>query len=212
MRICSLFTATVLLCHASSEALTRSHNYKSARHSEVSFDDCVRKGQSNYNMPGWDVLTRRLEADLDANSVVVEVGGSIGEDAAEYVNRYDVHLFVFELLPSSVAILRRKFANNPKVVIMPYGIGSANSTVSVCVSEGSTSAFIDACKYKHNATIVDSVTAMNDVMRRLKVDRSHSRYIDLLTINCEGPLPVLSTHPRHGLLKRAADRLRVHFS
>jgi len=154
----------------------------------LTFRACRALGQANYHMPGWDVLMRRLDCDaLGSNSVVMEVGASIGKDAAEYVRRYDPYLVAFEPLSSSLQGLQSKFAGQPKVLVLPYGLGAENATQQQCGSEGSSSAFA-ACEAPTHIQVVDVASALRDVERQLAARGAqplHSATV-MLSINCEG--------------------------
>ena len=176
----------LLLSRLSPRLLPMPQNESEFVEEDLSFRQCWALGQSNYDMPGWDGLLKRLDVS-PAPAVVVEVGGSIGEDASEYVRRYSPFLVVFEPQDTSFSVLESKFSGNPKALLLPYGIGAQNATLSLCGDEGSASAF-GSCSSPATFVIRDTKSSFAFIERWLQSAGSAPLADSdaLISINCEG--------------------------
>ena len=67
-----------------------------------------------------------LQADLNADSLVWDVGGFNGQWAENIFNRYGCHIWIFEPNPKMLKPLNKKFAGNEKVKIFPVALGDSN--------------------------------------------------------------------------------------
>jgi FkbM family methyltransferase len=77
--------------------------------------------------------TLRLDYDLDPQSVVLDVGGYVGQWASDIYARYRCTVHVFEPVPKFAAAVESRFARNPDVYVHPFGLGGAtrDETISV---------------------------------------------------------------------------------
>ena len=70
-------------------------------------------------------------ADLDSSSVAVDVGAFTGEVAEKLRSLYDCEVHAYEPNPELFPQLEAQFAEDPRVHAHPYGLGSADATLSM---------------------------------------------------------------------------------
>ena len=68
-------------------------------------------------------------ADLDADSVAVDVGAYLGDGAAQIHDLYGCRVYAFEPNPNAFEALEARFADIPEVRPVPYGLGARDATV-----------------------------------------------------------------------------------
>ena len=129
------------------------------------------------------------EGFLDANSIVVDVGGFVGEAVHNFLHKFACRVFIFEPVQEYAHALEKRFQSaNDRVVVLNYGIGSRDENVSFVV-DGDRSHISDAA----NADKTSSNSGGHVVQMRTltpffdNLDRQHgTRFVDLMHINCEG--------------------------
>lgn len=124
-----------------------------------------------------------LKRDLiGPDSVVFDIGGYKGEWAEAMVRQYDPHIYIFEPVVGWVQDLARKFNNNPKVRIYPYGLASESGFHNLYLQGSGSSLYrpagvSEACEFRDIPTAVCDVLGVESV--------GHAR-IDLMAVNIEG--------------------------
>lgn len=118
------------------------------------------------------------DADLDADSVVVDAGAYVGDWAEEIHRRYGATVHAFEPAPSSVERLDERFADTPEISVVPCALGAADGPSPLGLA-GPGSSF-------HSADPPWGTTQVEvrDVARVL--DALGVAEIDLLKLNIEG--------------------------
>jgi FkbM family methyltransferase len=119
-----------------------------------------------------------VDADLDSDSIVLDVGGYIGEWSEQISSRYGSTIHAFEPAPASIQKFRERLGDAPNVELHPYGLGAANNQVPFAL-EGPGS-MVSAKRGTFGATVIE----MRDVatfLDSLGVDQ-----IDLCKVNIEG--------------------------
>jgi FkbM family methyltransferase len=120
--------------------------------------------------------TLRLDYDLSADSVVLDVGGHEGEWSHSIWKRYQSRVWVFEPMPGSIRALTRRFGSMSGVTVLPFGLG-ADTKDAVCAELGDSSSL-----YRSSGRqVVVQIRDVVEVMRDLALTR-----IDLVKINIEG--------------------------
>jgi hypothetical protein len=71
--------------------------------------------------------TLRLEYDLNSDSVVFDVGGYVGDFAADLNSRYGCTVYVFEPSREFFKKCMDRFRGNPKVRCFNFGISDVNA-------------------------------------------------------------------------------------
>lgn len=119
-----------------------------------------------------------FEADLDARSVVFDVGAYQGEWSATIAQRYGSRIYAFEPDPTSFPPLVARLGDRPDVVLREYGLGGADQTVELALAGLGSSIYPVEAPHGTCRIVLRDVVA---VLAELGVER-----IDLLKINIEG--------------------------
>ncbi len=80
-------------------------------------------------------------ADLDGNSVVLDVGAYIGEWAQDMVQRYQCTVHAFEPEPRNYKQLEKRTAGQEHIVTYRYGLGDRDETVRMSLEFLGSTAF-----------------------------------------------------------------------
>lgn len=144
------------------------------------------KGFTNDDYIGWSQKFRiddngdktlRVDYDLGPDSLVVDVGGYLGEWARDIHCKYNCWVDVYEPYPGFCDEIHRKFSHNEKVNLKRYALGATTSKIEFVNNNDATSQFKGGSEEaeRHVADVVDVVPELN----------RHAR-IDLIKINIEG--------------------------
>jgi FkbM family methyltransferase len=145
----------------------------------------------------------RLDYPLNASSVVFDVGGFEGDFAAAIHDRYDCEVHVFEPVPAFFDELRRRFAQNPKIVLHPFGLGGETESLLMSIeANGSSHVKADGAE----KTISAQIMSFEDFIIQSGITR-----VDLMKINIEGAEFDLLDHMiQHGRQAMIGD-LQIQF-
>ncbi len=130
---------------------------------------------------------------LTPDSVVFDVGAYTGEWADEIIALYNPYLYAFEPVPAFYEQLRKKYKDNPKVRVFPYGLDGENTELEITIDDISSSV------YRGNGEKVRvPVRRADEVITELGVTE-----ISLFKINNEGG--------EYGALRRmlSADQVKM---
>jgi len=120
--------------------------------------------------------TLRLTYELNANSLVLDLGGFQGEWAAQIYERYACQIQIFEPVPEFYEFIQSRFSDNPKITSHCYGLGSKDETLEICISKDASSIYgTDGEKQKIQLTNVHK-------WFKNQIDKD----VDLMKINIEG--------------------------
>ncbi|MBX3314252.1 MAG: FkbM family methyltransferase [Actinobacteria bacterium] len=120
-------------------------------------------------------------ADLDGDSVVVDVGAYRGDGAAQIHDLYGCRVYAFEPNPAAFAAMEERFADVAEVVPVPYGLGGADATLSLELA-GPGSSLHGLVDDDRSASAVEvRVRDVTAALDELGLDR-----IDFLKVNIEG--------------------------
>lgn len=145
--------------------------------------------------------TLRLDYDLDADSVVLDVGGFEGQWASDVFARFTPTIHVFEPVAAQAEAITRRFARNDRIHVHPVGLAGRDAEVDLVV-DGERSSTVTG----RGATERVRLVAAADEFARLGFDR-----IDLLKSNIEGGEYELLEHLLDaGVVPRITD-LQVQF-
>lgn len=139
--------------------------------------------------------TLRLAYPLNKTSVIFDVGGFQGDFAAEIVERFDCHVFVFEPHPEYFQQISNRFQTSQKVKVFNFGISDADG--EFLLQDAADGSSFDnqtlsgpgiKCRLRKFSSVIDE----------LDID-----HIDLMKINIEGgEFPLLQHVLDHGLENR----------
>lgn len=120
----------------------------------------------------------RYSYDLGPESVVFDCGAYVGDFASQMIDRYQCRVFCFEPSPVYFEKLSRRFAGQPRITCLNYGIGSSSTEAKISVEEDASSLFRAA-----ESGAVETVRFM-DINEALQL--AGGGRIDLLKLNIEG--------------------------
>ena len=123
-------------------------------------------------------LTLRLEYDLRPDSIVVDLGGYVGDFAQQIYDRYGCTIHLFEPVPSLHARCVERFVGIKKIFCHNYGLGSNSGFFPVTDNEDKSS-FVSHSKT--DKYVNAELRSISEVFDSLALD-----HIDLLKINIEG--------------------------
>lgn len=116
---------------------------------------------------------------LNENSVVFDVGGYVGDFAAEIYSKYGCKVYLFEPHPEFYGICLERFEDNDKIIPLNYGVSDAAGKFELSNSlNGSSFLNVD---HNDKSTLTCEVRGFFDVLEELAIDR-----IALMKINIEG--------------------------
>ncbi len=118
----------------------------------------------------------RLDYDLNAASVVLDLGGYEGQWASDIYSRYCCTVHVFEPVQVYADNIQRRFAKNAHIRIHAFGLGSADTEIQIGLSNDGSSVF--------------QKTAQTETGRLVEAkaffDQNGIAEVDLMKINIEG--------------------------
>lgn len=120
-----------------------------------------------------------VDADLDEQSVVLDVGAFVGQWCEKVAHRYGATVHAFEPAPQAVAALERRLGDDPRIVAHAVGLGARDETLameihgpgSTVYTGGSVDGDLEQVELRDVAAVLDD----------LDVDR-----VDLMKVNIEG--------------------------
>ena len=121
--------------------------------------------------------TLRLKYELTPDSVVIDVGGYVGDFAHQINSLYGSTVHMFEPVPAFYARCVQRFTSNPKIHLHCYGLGSDAGTFPISDDADASSLFASIKSSIFNVEvrpIVDSFEALGITS------------VDLLKLNIEG--------------------------
>lgn len=116
---------------------------------------------------------------LNSDSVVFDVGGYVGDFAEEIHKKYGCQVYLFEPHPDFFEQCVRRFAGNPKITPLNYGLSDESGTFALSDSTDGSS-FLNP-KHESRQGIECEVKEVFSVLAELGIS-----HIDLMKINIEG--------------------------
>jgi FkbM family methyltransferase len=118
----------------------------------------------------------RFDQALNSSSIVMDVGGYLGDWSSEINARYHPILYVYEPVPEFFASLESRFDRDKNVHLKKYGLSGHSEVMPISIDADGSSLFGGKTK-----TIQISIVDVIDEMRQEKINE-----VDLLKINIEG--------------------------
>lgn len=144
----------------------------------------------------------RLNYPLNAESVVVDLGGYLGQWASDIHARFRCHVHVFEPGNNFCDYIAWRFRENPQVTLHRVGLGDRDHTVALS-SEGDRSSVLDRPD-AHTTTI--EIKQADSYFKAISLTQIH-----LLKINIEGAEFDLLDHLIANDWLQRIDHLQVQF-
>ena len=143
--------------------------------------------------------TYRLQYDLNARSVVFDLGGFEGQWASDIFAMYCCKIYVFEPIPDHAHVIERRFKRNRKIKVYRFGLSNETKQVMISLEGGKSSIF-------RKGTLQIKLVRASDFMEKTEV-----RKIDLMKINIEGAEYDLLEHLIETGLVRSIRNIQVQF-
>jgi FkbM family methyltransferase len=121
-------------------------------------------------------FTKILDYPIDSTSQVIELGGYIGEWTEKIVNKFNPKLLIIEPIPIFVKRLKRKFNDNPNVIIDNSAISTSNKKIELHVLDSRTS---ESIKVSNNKIQVNAHNIEHFI------EKYNLNKIDLIQVNIE---------------------------
>lgn len=156
------------------------------RHADVAPDVRERLEHNSYRRASIQAMATLAadphhyhRGDLDASATVLDVGAFRGAGAAQIAELYGCRVLAFEPNPDYFAALDERFAADPRVEALPYGLGHEDAVLPMQkLGPGSTVYGDPAADAETVDVRIRDVVA---VFEELGLDR-----VDLMKINIEG--------------------------
>lgn len=131
--------------------------------------------------------TLRLDYPLNAESIVVDLGGYKGAWAQEIYDRYSCNVHIFEPHPRFYEECRQRFLSIDNVTVHDYGLSDSDGTFFISDDDDASSFSLES----HSGTNIEcKLRNAHEAFSDIQLS-----YIDLIKINIEGGefqvLPVL---------------------
>ena len=147
-----------------------------------------------------DGESKRWDITLTPNDIVFDIGGFKGNWAADIHARFGCEVHVFEPHPGFASKIRKRFLDNPKIIVHDVALGSSNGTLTLSDSGDASSAVSGM-----DGNIIGRVVDVATFMASFKGD------VALAKINIEGGeydlMPALANA---GILERF-KRFQIQF-
>ena len=144
-------------------------------------------------------------SELDESSLIIDVGGYIGDFTAEISARYGCLIYVFEPVPAFARELRARFEKNKKINIQEIGLGSQTVKESI-ICDGDASSLYKGKETKSESGIDVSII---DVVEWFDINQIEN--VSLMAINAEGEeYPLLDRLIESGYISKI-EKLLVQF-
>jgi FkbM family methyltransferase len=115
--------------------------------------------------------------DLAPESMIFDCGAFLGDFAAEMIRRYGCKVFCFEPVPAYFDQLSKRFADNPRVECLNFGIAPVSGSALISVEKEASSLF-------RTETNDSEAVQLLDISEALQL--AGGGKIDLLKLNIEG--------------------------
>lgn len=143
----------------------------------------------------------RLNYDLNENSLVIDLGGYLGEWTEKIYNKYSCNVYVFEPVQKYYDSIVEKFKNDDKIKAFNLGLSSVNEVVKIKHDNASSSIFIE--------------NGIEEEIKLIKyydfIKQNSIETIDLIKINIEGSEYELLEHIIENNLHEKIKNLQIQF-
>ncbi len=160
------------------------------------------------NFLGATVMNPNIlhEADIDENSLVLDVGAFTGKWTQNIVDRYNPIIYAFEPNPQSFSRLNNKAQNNPKLKPLDYGLGGEDEQVEFTLNGLGSSMLDERSENADMPRIEVRIASVDTAWKELGLGN-----VDLMKINIEGAeYPLLERMIEADLVKQV-DCFMIQF-
>lgn len=149
--------------------------------------------------------TLRLDYDLGPGSIVLDVGGYVGQWASDIYARFRCTVHVFEPVRTFADEIERRFARNPDVHVHPFGLGGATREEAFSIA-GVGSTVLDRPGRTAERRELVPIVAAADFLTEVGIDA-----VALAKVNVEGGEYELLEHLLDAGLAPRFRNLQVQF-
>lgn len=143
----------------------------------------------------------RLNYELNENSLVIDLGGYLGEWTEKIYKKYSCNVYTFEPVKNYYNNILEKFKNDDKVKVFNLGLSSVNQVVKIRHDNASSSIFIE--------------NGVEEEIQLIKycdfIKQNDIETIDLIKINIEGSEYELLNHIIENNLHKKIKNLQIQF-
>ncbi|MGC1507626.1 FkbM family methyltransferase [Ketobacter sp. MCCC 1A13808] len=161
-----------------------------------------------YKFIGATIANKHIlhEADLTADSIVLDVGAFTGEWAQHIIQRYNPNILAFEPDPKNYAALLQKAEIYPKLKPLRYGLADKDEVMQISISSMGSSLFENPNSPSGSDTAEVQIHAIDSAWKMLELGT-----VDLMKINIEGAeFPLLERMIQCDMLKNV-DSFMIQF-
>lgn len=126
-----------------------------------------------------DVYLRLNYPEMDNNSLVMDLGGYIGNFTESIYSRYNCKVMVFEPVNMYYNICNYKFENNDKIEVYKYGLSGVDQKCTISVTGDISSTFVNIESDCEKEII--TIKSIGDFFEENSIEK-----VDLIKINIEG--------------------------
>ena len=123
----------------------------------------------------------RLDYDLDGDSVVLDVGGFLGDWAASIYCRYGSNVHIFEPVDAFTRSISDRFKGNQKLKVYSYGLGGSSREQEIAMLHDGSSFVNDGYQ-----GVDRELCRIWDIHHLMEFGVLKGMNIDLMKINIEG--------------------------
>ena len=151
-----------------------------------------------------DTQLRLNYPSLNKESVVFDLGGYVGDFAADIHQKYGCKIYVFEPHPIFYRACVDRFADKENITVLNYGLSDENGYFHLSDSVDGSSFLNKDHKNKNTfkCEVRDALTTLKSL---------HLNHIDLMKINIEGGEYPLLEHLENNETLGIADHLQIQF-
>lgn len=148
--------------------------------------------------------TLRLDYPLNQDSIVIDVGGYVGDFAASLVERYGCQVFVFEPHPEFYKKCVERFSETGSVRVFDFGLSDTDGEFDL--SDDKDGSSFENQKNSSQAGITCKLRRFSTVVSELGIER-----VDLIKLNIEGGEYPLMKHIIEQGMTDSIDDFQIQF-
>jgi FkbM family methyltransferase len=145
--------------------------------------------------------TLRLNYDLNASSLVLDLGGHTGQWASDIFSMYCCTIHIFEPLIEFASDIKQRFLKNEKIFVHNFGLSNEDKMVKISIN-GTSSSIYKEGEDVGSGRLVKAISFLQD---------NHIEKIDLMKINIEGAEYDLLEHLIDAGLISNINNIQVQF-
>lgn len=145
--------------------------------------------------------THRLNYNLNSDSIIIDLGGYLGDWSKKIYDKYKCNIHIFEPVLKNYNHIVKEFNNNEKIKIYNFGLSSLNEYLIIKHDNASSSLFL-----KNGLEEKIKLVKYLDFIKEEKIE-----IIDLIKINIEGSEYDLLEHILENNLHIKIKNLQIQF-